>query len=77
VIHAQDLRILHPELAHILADNDQPMCAASSAEAAFTPTEIELLERIVPDLPLTAQAPPLLRNLIKVARLGGYLGSSQ
>jgi len=50
-------------------------CAPQApAEAAFTPAEIELLERIVPDLPLTAQAPPLLRNLIKVARLGGYLG---
>ena len=50
-------------------------CAPQApAETAFTSTEIELLERIVPDLPLAAQAPPLLRNLIKVARLGGYLG---
>ena len=50
-------------------------CAPQApAEAVFTSTEIELLERIVPDLPLTAHAPPLLRNLIKVARLGGYLG---
>jgi hypothetical protein len=50
-------------------------CAPQApAETAFTSTEIEFLERIVPDLPLTAQAPPLLRNLIKVVRLGGYLG---
>jgi hypothetical protein len=41
--------------------------------AGYTPTEIELLERVVPDLPLAPQLPPLLRNLIKVARLGGYL----
>jgi hypothetical protein len=47
------------------------------AEAVFTSTEIELLERAVPDLPLTAQASPLLRNLIKVARLGGYLISPE
>jgi hypothetical protein len=39
----------------------------------FTSMEIELLERVVPDLPLTVQMPPLQRNLIKVARLGGYL----
>jgi hypothetical protein len=42
-------------------------------DTAFTPAEIHLLERVVSDSPLTAQAPPLLRNLIKVARLGGYL----
>jgi hypothetical protein len=42
-------------------------------DAVFTSTEMELLERVVPDLPLAAQAPPLLRNLVKVARLGGYL----
>jgi hypothetical protein len=52
-------------------------CAPQApAEAVFTSTEIELLERVVPDLPLTAQASPLLRNLIKVARLGGYLARS-
>jgi hypothetical protein len=43
------------------------------AYAAFTSDEIQLLERAVSDSPLTTQAPPLLRNLIKVARLGGYL----
>ncbi|WP_208524374.1 IS4 family transposase [Paraburkholderia tuberum] len=42
-------------------------------DTASTPAEIELLERVVSGLPLTAQAPPLVRNLIKVARLGGYL----
>ena len=49
-------------------------CAPQAApDTVFTSTEIELLECVVPDLPFTAQAPPLLRNLIKVARLGGYL----
>ncbi|MGF6969495.1 hypothetical protein OKW43_006590 [Paraburkholderia sp. WC7.3g] len=33
-------------------------------DAVFTSTEMELLERVVPDLPPAAQAPPLLRNLI-------------
>jgi hypothetical protein len=42
-------------------------------DAAFTSDEIQLRERAVSDSPLTTQAPPLLRNLIKVARLGGYL----
>lgn len=42
-------------------------------DAAFTPDEIQLLERVVSDSPLAMQAPPLLRNLIKVARFGGYL----
>jgi hypothetical protein len=34
---------------------------------------MELLERVVPDLQHAAQAAPLFRHLIKVARLGGYL----
>lgn len=42
-------------------------------DAVFTPIEMELLERVVPDLPNDARAPPLVRHLIKVARLGGYL----
>lgn len=42
-------------------------------DAVFTSSEMEFFERVVPDLPLDALAPPLLRNLIKVARLGGYL----
>ncbi|WP_237575563.1 IS4 family transposase [Mycetohabitans sp. B8] len=42
-------------------------------EVVFTQTEIELLGRVVQDSPRSAQAPPLLRNLIKLARLGGYL----
>ncbi|MGF6969486.1 hypothetical protein OKW43_006581 [Paraburkholderia sp. WC7.3g] len=45
----------------------------ASSETVFTSTEIELLERLIPNLPPTAQGPPLLRNLIRVARLGGYL----
>ncbi|MDR7009376.1 hypothetical protein J2W46_006306 [Paraburkholderia strydomiana] len=35
--------------------------------------EMDLLERLVRDLLASQQAPPLSRNLIKVARLGGYL----
>jgi hypothetical protein len=45
----------------------------ASAELAFTQTEIELLERVVHDTPRNAQAPPLLRNVIRLAQLGGYL----
>ncbi|SEI17765.1 IS4 family transposase [Paraburkholderia hospita] len=42
-------------------------------DTVLTSAEMELIERIVPDLPNASQAPPLLRHLIKVARLGGYL----
>ncbi|MCG1039382.1 MULTISPECIES: IS4 family transposase [Burkholderiaceae] len=42
-------------------------------EVAFTQTEIELLGRVVQDSPRSAQALPLLRNLLKRARLGGHL----
>lgn len=42
-------------------------------DTVFASTEIELLGRVVPALPFTAQAPPRLRNLIKVAQLGRYL----
>ncbi|MFC7634277.1 IS4 family transposase [Paraburkholderia humisilvae] len=45
----------------------------ASAELAFTQTEIELLERVVNDTPRNAQAPPLLRNVIRLAQLGGHL----
>ncbi|SAL88143.1 hypothetical protein AWB68_08670 [Caballeronia choica] len=49
-------------------------CAAHApAQLAVTQTEIELLDRVVKDTPRTAQAPPLLRSLIKLAQLGGYL----
>jgi hypothetical protein len=44
-----------------------------AAELAFTHTEIELLECIVHDTPHNAQAPPLVRNVIRLAQLGGYL----
>jgi hypothetical protein len=39
----------------------------ASPDAVFASTEMDLLERIVPDLPLTTQVPPLLQNLLKVA----------
>ncbi|MGF6383233.1 hypothetical protein OKW31_006234 [Paraburkholderia atlantica] len=45
----------------------------AGAELAFTHTEIELLEHIVHDTPHNAQAPPLVRNVIRLAQLGGYL----
>jgi hypothetical protein len=49
-------------------------CAAHApAQLAITQTEVELLDRVVKDTPRTAQAPPLLRSLIKLAQLGGYL----
>jgi hypothetical protein len=43
------------------------------AELAFTRTEIELLDRVVHDASHNAQAPPLLRNVIRLAQLSGYL----
>jgi hypothetical protein len=43
----------------------------ASAELAVTSAEIDLLARAVQDSPRAAQAPPILRNVIKVARLGG------
>jgi hypothetical protein len=49
-------------------------CAARApAQLALTQTEVELLDRIVKDTPRTTRAPPLLRSLIKLAQLGGYL----
>ena len=45
----------------------------AAAELAFTRIEIELPERVVHDTPHNAQAPPLVRNVIRLARLGGYL----
>ena len=45
----------------------------SDAELAFPRTEIELLERLVRDTPQNAQAPPMARNVIRLAQLGGYL----
>jgi hypothetical protein len=43
------------------------------AELAFTSTEIELLERVIHDSSHNAQAPPPVRNVRKLAQLGGYL----
>jgi hypothetical protein len=45
----------------------------ATADLAFTQTEIELLERVVHNTPRNAQAPPLLRNVIRLPQLGGYL----
>jgi hypothetical protein len=42
-------------------------------EAAFTQTEIELLDRLVQESARTARAPPLVRNVFKLAQRGGYL----
>ncbi|CAE6812153.1 IS4 family transposase ISPye60 [Paraburkholderia domus] len=42
-------------------------------EAVFTQTEIELLDRLVQESAHTARAPPLVRNVFKLAQLGGYL----
>lgn len=42
-------------------------------EVAFTQTEIELLDRLVQESARTARAPPLVRNVFKLAQLGGYL----
>ncbi|MCO4879389.1 hypothetical protein L8949_20365 [Paraburkholderia caribensis] len=45
----------------------------AAAELAFTRTEIDLLEHVVHDPSHNAQAPPLVRNAIRLAQLGGYL----
>ncbi|MFC0572408.1 IS4 family transposase [Paraburkholderia solisilvae] len=45
----------------------------ADVELAFTHAEIELLERLVSDTPQNAQAPPMARNVIRLAQLGGYL----
>lgn len=66
-------RTLHPKLAHLLAHDDQPSSSAGPPEIAFTKTEIELLDRLVQESARTARAPPLVRNVFKLAQLGGYL----
>jgi hypothetical protein len=45
----------------------------AAAELAFSQTEIELLEHVVREPDHNAQAPPLLRNVMRLAQLGGYL----
>jgi hypothetical protein len=45
----------------------------AAAELAFTRTEIEPLELVVHDTPHNAQAPLLVRNIIRLAQFGGYL----
>jgi len=45
----------------------------AAVELAFTQTEIELFEHLVSEPHHNAQAPPLARNLMRLAQLGGYL----
>ncbi|MEX3968888.1 IS4 family transposase [Paraburkholderia sp. EG286B] len=45
----------------------------AAAELAFTQTEIELLEHVVREPHHNAQAPPLVRSVMRLAQLGGYL----
>jgi hypothetical protein len=49
------------------------LLTAGSRSLTFTRTEIELLERLVHDTPQNAQAPPMARNVIRLAQHGGYL----
>jgi hypothetical protein len=43
------------------------------AEIALTPPEILLLDQLVKDTVKTANAEPLTRYTVKLAKLGGYL----
>lgn len=45
----------------------------AAVELAFTQTEVELLEHVVSEPHHNAQAPPLVRNLMRLAQLGGCL----
>jgi hypothetical protein len=45
----------------------------ADVELAFTHTEIELLERLVHDTPQNAQAPPIVRNVIRITRYRQHL----
>jgi hypothetical protein len=45
----------------------------AAAGLAFSQTEIEQLERVVREPDHNAQAPPLLRNVMRLAQLGGHL----
>jgi hypothetical protein len=45
----------------------------AAVELAFTQTEIELLKHLVSEPHHNAQAPPLVRNIMRLAQLGGYL----
>ncbi len=44
-----------------------------SAEVALTHAEIQRLDQLVKDTPKTANAKPLMRYIIKLAQLGGYM----
>ena len=45
----------------------------AAVELAFTQTEIELLEHVVREPHHNAQAPPLVRKVLRLAQLDGYL----
>lgn len=69
-----DCSNLRPKLAHILAHNARTHGGAAGSHRAGVYTHrIELLDRVVHDASHNAQAPPLLRNVIRLAQLGGYL----
>jgi hypothetical protein len=50
-----------------------PSVPRASAELAFSAIGIELPKRVAHDTPRNAQAPPLMRNVIRLGQLGGYL----
>ncbi len=44
-----------------------------SAEIALTPSEMQRLDQLVKDTPKSLNAEPLIRYIIKLAQLGGYM----
>ncbi len=44
-----------------------------SAEIALTPSETQRLDQLVKDTPKSLNAEPLMRYIIKLAQLGGYM----
>jgi hypothetical protein len=60
------------ELAHLLADHDQPFAPDASPDLAFTSLELRLLDQLVKENQ-KSRTKPLSLYLIKLARLGGYL----
>ncbi|MCX8566026.1 MAG: hypothetical protein ON057_000753 [Glomeribacter sp. 1016415] len=44
-----------------------------SAEIALTPSEMQRLDQRVKDTPKSLNAEPLMRYIIKLAQLGGYM----
>jgi hypothetical protein len=71
-----DRRLLRPELAGVLDDNDWPRRAP--IRGSRSRGEIALLDRLVPDERRPSpSAKTLLFYLVKVARLGGYLARAK